>query len=1337
MSFGHLRRAVTGTAVASALVVGTAVPAGASVLSPAVTEPAAPPVSLGTAVQSQSAQGQGLPNAATVNPLQSLIVPMQWSDAPEAEVRAENERIREEGDQNLLVLLYGTSDHGVSYPEVPDGAATVSGMNVTAGPEGQCDLRMLARANTSDLTLSGTQWSASSGPRPVQVTPAMANPYLNGAFDDDGSVLTRPATDADDPAEVDANGRVQVVSDGFTTLTIDPYLQIPPSLIRQGIRDHYSHLRMRLATEHAVNDVRVVLQLDPRVENIVIHENFYSWNWYAPGYQLAASSLNLEIVDGDDYKYAVITGSMPAESNVTLQLRGHVPDSELSAPLQTQMWAGMTGTYGEELTCEPLEPVPTDADDYDPGYENGTVQPGESVTVEQVQETELPEDTTFAVEEGYEPPEGYEVEVDPDTGSVTVTAPDDAEPGTIITVPVVLTYPDGSTETVEATVVVEPPEPFADQQDPGYEPAVTVPGGTVELPQVGDDEMPEGTTYSIDPEDAPEGWTVEIDPDTGLITATAPEDAQPGDEVSIPVTVTYADGSSETVDATITVVEAPQADVHNPGYTTLPITPAASVTSPQNQDEDIPEGTQFAIQEDYTPPEGYEASIDPETGAVTLTAPEDAEPGTTITVPVLVTYPDGTSDVTFAQFTVVEVPQAEFYEPSYEPTETTPGTPVDVAQTGDENVPGGSEYSIDPGDVPEGWTAEVDPETGTVTVTPPEDAEPGDSITVPVTITYPDGSQDTTDVTVTVVDTEEEPDEDIALTPIEDQTITVGESIDPVTVETDGPVDSVTVEGLPEGVTFDPENNLISGIPDTPGTYEVTVTATGEDGTTVTETFTITVTEDEDPEPSPEPTDPEPTDPEPTDPEPTDPEPVEDTTMGPLENQVVTLGDPITETTVSVDGPYSSLEAEGLPPGVTFDPETGTFSGTPTELGTFPVIVTAYDEDGNPLANTSFYITVVPTEDPGDGDEDGELTIGPIGNQTVEEGSPIDSIEVDVNDPEAEITVEGLPEGVTFDPETRTIAGTPTAPGTYEVTMTATDGENTVTETFIITVTPTGSPEVPEIPEPSPEPTDPEPTDPEPTEEPTDPEPSDPAGEVTVEPIDDQTINEGESITPIQIVTDGPVREIVVTGLPDGVTFDPETGTISGTPTQTGSFPITVTVIGEDGSRQSVTFTLTVNPIGEEEPDETDEPTTEPTEEPTEEPTDSEPSEPASDPASEEPTEDSSAEPTESGDGTGPADDPVAEEESPEEQPTAEAPASEGPGSDDGDSEGTASDAAPSAEETAEEPSAEEATADADEDQGGLASTGAAAAWIAGIGLLVMAAGAALVAVRHRRRGDV
>lgn len=482
MSFGHLRRAVTGTAVASALVVGTAVPAGASVLSPAVTEPAAPPVSLGTAVQSQSAQGQGLPNAAAVNPLQSLIVPMQWSDAPEAEVRAENERIREEGDQNLLDLLYDTSDHGVSYPEVPDGAATVSGMNVTAGPEGQCDLRMLARANTSDLTLSGTQWSASSGPRPVQVTPAMANPYLNGAFDDDGSVLTRPATDADDPAEVDANGRVQVVSDGFTTLTIDPYLQIPPSLIRQGIRDHYSHLRMRLATEHAVDDVRVVLQLDPRVENIVIHENFYSWNWYAPGYQLAASSLNLEIVDGDDYKYAVITGSMPAESNVTLQLRGHVPDSELSAPLQTQMWAGMTGTYGEELTCEPLEPVPTDADDYDPGYENGTVRPGESVTVEQVQETELPEDTTFAVEEGYEPPEGYEIEVDPDTGSVTVTAPDDAEPGTIITVPVVLTYPDGSTETVEATVVVEPPEPFADQQDPGYEPAVTVPGGTVELP---------------------------------------------------------------------------------------------------------------------------------------------------------------------------------------------------------------------------------------------------------------------------------------------------------------------------------------------------------------------------------------------------------------------------------------------------------------------------------------------------------------------------------------------------------------------------------------------------------------------------------------------------------------------------------------------------------------------------------------------------------------------------------------------------------------------------------------------------------------------------------------
>ncbi|REH99211.1 hypothetical protein DOS67_00065 [Staphylococcus felis] len=41
-----------------------------------------------------------------------------------------------------------------------------------------------------------------------------------------------------------------------------------------------------------------------------------------------------------------------------------------------------------------------------------------------------------------------------------------------------------------------------------------------------------------------------------------------------------------------------------------------------------------------------------------------------------------------------------------------------------------------------GWTVTVDPNNGTVTATPPANAEPGTSVDIPVKVTYPDGSVD-------------------------------------------------------------------------------------------------------------------------------------------------------------------------------------------------------------------------------------------------------------------------------------------------------------------------------------------------------------------------------------------------------------------------------------------------------------------------------------------------------------------------------------------------------------------------------------------------------------------
>ncbi|REI03661.1 hypothetical protein DOS62_07785, partial [Staphylococcus felis] len=81
---------------------------------------------------------------------------------------------------------------------------------------------------------------------------------------------------------------------------------------------------------------------------------------------------------------------------------------------------------------------------------------------------------------------------------------------------------------------------------------------------------------------------------------------------------------------------------------------------------------------------------------------------------------------------------------------TTPGNPVTVPQTGDTELPPGTRFEVPPTSVPKGWTVTVDPDYGTMTVTPPENAEPGKSVDIPTKVTYPDRSREETPVQVTV-----------------------------------------------------------------------------------------------------------------------------------------------------------------------------------------------------------------------------------------------------------------------------------------------------------------------------------------------------------------------------------------------------------------------------------------------------------------------------------------------------------------------------------------------------------------------------------------------------------
>ena len=575
-----------------------------------------------------------------------------------------------------------------------------------------------------------------------------------------------------------------------------------------------------------------------------------------------------------------------------------------------------------------------------------------------------------------------------------------------------------------------------------------------------------------------------------------PDGKTPG-EYEVDVTVTYPDGTTDTVKVPVTVGEQAQNEAYEPE-----VTPVEKDYGQATTADDVTS----SVTVPNFPTEGDQPVI-------TVDEPSQLPDGTTpgeYLVDVTVTYPDGTTDKVQVPVTVGKQAQNEAYEPEVTPVEKDYGEATTTEEvTSSVTVPNfpteGDQPVItveDPSQLPDGKT-------------------PGE-YEVDVTVTYPDGTKDTVKVPVTIGEMPWTPiNEAPTIASIEDQTVNESTPITPVIVDAtdDGQV-TVAVDGLPTGVEFNTEANEISGAPSVTdwGTseetrdYEVTVTATDEEGAVTTETFIITVQRDTDGDGDPDVTDPDDdndgyTDEEEkeagTDPKDPDSKPSEEDTTGPvispIEDQTVIEGDPIKPIVVETDE-EATIEVDGLPDGVEFDPETGEISGTPEvtwngdeETRDHEVTVTATDKDGN----TSTETVVITVERDTDGDGDPDVTdpdddndgytdeeekeagtdpkdpnskpseeedttgpvISPIEDQTVVEGNPIKPIVVET-DEEATIEVDGLPDGVEFDPETGEISGTPevTWDGNeetrdIEITITATDKDgNTSTETVVITV---------------------------------------------------------------------------------------------------------------------------------------------------------------------------------------------------------------------------------------------------------------------------------------------
>ena len=242
----------------------------------------------------------------------------------------------------------------------------------------------------------------------------------------------------------------------------------------------------------------------------------------------------------------------------------------------------------------------------------------------------------------------------------------------------------------------------------------------------------------------------------------------------------------------------------------------------------------------------------------------------------------------------------------------------------------------------------------------------------------------------------------------------------------------------------------------------------------------------------------------------------------------------------NADGPVTfSLDLGGsndpLPDGLTLDPDSGLITGLATQSGNYDVVFVADDGTSQITKSVTFNVNSA-----GGGGNGGSGLVAPV--------FPDGTVGVAYShtptaDGDGPITFGGsdLPPGLTLNGGTGAVAGTPTAAGTYFMTLTVYDfppnEENVGASIVPIRILPAGG---------------------------------------STFAFVTQFMNNGEVGTPFcdQYVVENPALGGTVTfgasGLPSGLVLDPATGAVTGTPTQAGTFLVTLTA--NDG-----TDTITTN----------------------------------------------------------------------------------------------------------------------------------------------------------------
>ena len=359
--------------------------------------------------------------------------------------------------------------------------------------------------------------------------------------------------------------------------------------------------------------------------------------------------------------------------------------------------------------------------------------------------------------------EGWTVEMDEDY-NVTVTAPENPKPGTFARPVVTVEYSNGSTDTLELLVVVDPNNTqVTDLVRPGLSKGKLNEDITAQVglkPIMKGHKAVHPAKYEIDPATVPDGWTVTVD-DTGKVTAKADDTVAPGTVITPTVKATYPDQTTDEIEVQFQAI----VDIKIPDYDTVTNKPSARVSlKPTLPERGLSGNTTDEAPKRYTFEDGttemtvtddsgtWTVKIDETTGEITTTIPKTAPEGYILNVPVLAYY-DNADKPQPVKGTVVVLKGD--VAPVYSVETTGPNQAVNHQV---QDAPKGSKFSFgnDENGAPiteqdvDGWKYTVDPDTGVVSSTPPADAKPGDKKTINVTVNTPDGSTPLVPVTTVV-----------------------------------------------------------------------------------------------------------------------------------------------------------------------------------------------------------------------------------------------------------------------------------------------------------------------------------------------------------------------------------------------------------------------------------------------------------------------------------------------------------------------------------------------------------------------------------------------------------